>query len=56
MDQLLSRAEGVGLKLTDGRGFFLNSADGDRFLRIPYCQISPAEMEEAIKRLASILD
>ena len=56
MDKLLSRAEGVGLKLTDGRGFFLNPADGDRFLRIPYCQISPAEMEEAIKRLASILD
>jgi len=56
MDKLLSRAEGVGLKLTDGRGFFLNPADGDRFLRIPYCQISPAEMEEAIKRIASILD
>jgi DNA-binding transcriptional MocR family regulator len=56
MDKLLSRAEGVGLKLTDGRGFFLNPTDGDRFLRIPYCLISPAEMEEAIKRVASILD
>jgi 2-aminoadipate transaminase len=56
MDKLLSRADGVGLKLTDGRGFFLNPADGDRFLRIPYCQISPVEMEEAIKRVASILD
>jgi 2-aminoadipate transaminase len=56
MDEMLTRAEGAGLKLTDGRGFFLNPADGDRFLRIPYCQISPAEMEEAIKRLAGILD
>jgi 2-aminoadipate transaminase len=56
MDKLLSRAEGAGLKLTDGRGFFLNPADGDRFLRIPYCQISTIEMEEGIKRLASILD
>jgi 2-aminoadipate transaminase len=56
MDKLLSRADGVGLLLTDGRGFFLNPADGDRFLRIPFCQVPPDVMEEAIKRIASILD
>jgi len=56
MDKLLARAEGVGLKLSDGRGFYLTPADGDRFLRIPFCQIAPDEMEEAIRRLAGILD
>jgi 2-aminoadipate transaminase len=56
MDKLLARAASVGLQLTDGRGFFLNPADGDRFLRIPFCQIAPDVMEEAIKRVASILD
>jgi 2-aminoadipate transaminase len=56
MDKLLSRAGSVGLQLTDGRGFYLNPADGDRFLRIPFCQIVPDVMDEAIKRVASILD
>ena len=56
MDKLLARADGAGLKLTDGRGFFLNASDGDRFLRIPYCQISPDDMEKAIQKVASILD
>ncbi len=56
MDKLLPRADGIGLKLTDGRSFFINPADGNNFLRIPFCQISPDVMEEAIKRVASILD
>lgn len=56
MDKLLARADSVGLKLTDGRGFYLNPEDGDRFLRIPFCQIAPDVMEEAIRRVASILD
>jgi 2-aminoadipate transaminase len=55
MDTLLLSAEGAGLKLSDGRGFYLNPADGERFLRIPFCQIAPDEMEEAIRRLAGIL-
>lgn len=56
MDKLLPRAESVGLKLTDGRNFYINPRDGDHFLRIPFCQISPDVMEEAIQRLANILD
>jgi DNA-binding transcriptional MocR family regulator len=56
MDKLLPRADAIGLKLTDGRGFFLNKADGDHFLRIPYCQMSPEEMEKAIQKVASILE
>lgn len=56
MEKLLPRAESVGLKLTDGRNFYINPKDGDYFLRIPFCQISPDVMEEAIIRLASILE
>lgn len=51
---LLARAEEAGLKIGDGRAFFPNSADGDRFLRIPFCSLSPAEIEEAVARLARI--
>jgi len=52
---LQERAEAVGLKLTDGRGFFPNPADGMRFLRIPFCSLSPQECREAIQRLAEIV-
>ncbi len=55
MASLLARAGKVGLKLSDGRGFFPNPADGDRFLRIPFCSVTPEEIEEGISRLASIL-
>jgi 2-aminoadipate transaminase len=34
------RAKGKGLKLSGGRGFFSNSADGNRFLRIPFCSLT----------------
>ncbi len=55
MVSLLVRAEKVGLKLSDGRGFFPNSPDGDRFLRIPFCSVTPEEIEEGVSRLAHIL-
>jgi len=55
MDNLLGRAPEIGLKLTDGRGFFLNPADGERFLRIPFCTVTPEEIEEAMRRLSSIM-
>lgn len=56
MEKLLQRAPGAGLQLTDGRGFYLKPADGERFLRIPFCQIGPDVMEQAIKKIAGILD
>ena len=42
---------GFGLGLTDGQGFFPNGG-GERFVRLPYCALSPAEIDDAIQRLA----
>lgn len=55
MKGLLDRAPEAGLKLTDGRGFYLNPADGERFLRIPFCSLAMDEIDDAIQRLADIL-
>jgi 2-aminoadipate transaminase len=52
---LLERAPEVSLKLADGRGFFPHAEDGDRFLRIPFCSLTEAEIEEGVSRLARIL-
>ena len=52
---LQRQAQGVGLKLADGRGFFPNPADGDRFLRIPFCSLTPEEIGEGVSRLARLL-
>jgi DNA-binding transcriptional MocR family regulator len=55
MAQLLLRAEQAGIKLSDGRGFYPNPADGDRFLRIPFCSITPDDIRDGIARLAALL-
>jgi DNA-binding transcriptional MocR family regulator len=47
-----ARAAGVGLTLSDGRGFFPEPADGERFLRLPFCALTPAEIDEGVRRLA----
>ena len=52
---LMERAPAVGLKLSDGRGFFPNPEDGMRFLRIPFCSLTPDEISEALRRLARIM-
>ena len=52
---LLGKAEGVGLRLSDGRGFYPVPADGDRFLRIPFCSVTPDEIGTAVARLAEIM-
>lgn len=52
---LQKRAEGAGLKLADGRGFFPHPADGGRFLRIPFCSLTPEEIKEGVSRLAQLL-
>jgi DNA-binding transcriptional MocR family regulator len=51
------RAEGAkrGLNLSDGQAFFPNGG-GDRFLRLPFCALSPAEIEEGVKRLAQSVE
>jgi 2-aminoadipate transaminase len=55
MADLGARALEAGLKLSDGRGFFPNPADGNCFLRIPFCGLVPNEIEEAMLRLAHLL-
>jgi len=52
---LRERAAGAGLKLSDGRAFFPNPADGERFLRIPFCSLTTEEIEEGVSRLAGLL-
>jgi len=47
-------ATGEGLKLTDGRGFYADG-DGSRFVRVPFCALSPKEITEAVARLARAL-
>jgi DNA-binding transcriptional MocR family regulator len=44
-------AEKRKLNLADGLAFFPQGG-GDRFLRLPYCALSPAQIEDGIRRLA----
>lgn len=52
---LLTRASGAGLALTDGRGFFVNPEAGNTFLRLPFCALGFEEIDEGMKRLAGLL-
>ena len=54
--ELRERAEQEGLKLSDGRGFFPKPEDGNRFLRIPFCSLTEAEIEEGVSRLAALVN
>jgi len=53
--ELRDRAAQEGLKLSDGRGFFANPADGHRFLRIPFCSLTEEEIVEGVSRLAGLI-
>ncbi len=53
--ELMARATGAGLALTDGRGFFVNPEDGNQFLRLPFCALTFEEIDEGMKRLAGLL-
>ncbi len=58
---LLARAQEVGLALTNGRDFFADTLDGgedergERFVRLPFCALTPAQIEEGVRRLATLL-
>jgi 2-aminoadipate transaminase len=59
---LLTQAKEVGLVLTDGRDFFADPLDeseqqnsGESFIRLPFCALTPAELQEGIKRLAALI-
>ena len=51
-EALQTRAAEVGLGLSDGRGFFPTPADGERFLRLPFCALTPEQIHEGVRRLA----
>ncbi|HMD88703.1 MAG TPA: PLP-dependent aminotransferase family protein [Anaerolineaceae bacterium] len=51
---LLDRANQAGLQLTDGRNFFVQNS-GDRFVRLPFCALTPDEIEEGVARLANVV-
>ena len=54
--KLRERAKEEGLRLSDGRGFFPNPADGNRFLRIPFCALTESEIAEGVSRLRGLVD
>ena len=53
-EDLLDQAREANLALTDGRGFFVNGA-GDRFVRLPFCALTPQEIESGVARLAGVV-
>jgi 2-aminoadipate transaminase len=47
-----AEASARGLNLADGLAFFPDGG-GERFLRLPFCALSPAEIDEGLRRLAA---
>jgi 2-aminoadipate transaminase len=45
------RAATRGVNLTDGHAFFPEGG-GDRFIRLPFCALTPGEIDEGVRRLA----
>jgi DNA-binding transcriptional MocR family regulator len=52
--EVRSRAVKRNLNLADGQAFFPDGG-GERFLRLPYCALTPAEIEEGVQRLADTI-
>jgi DNA-binding transcriptional MocR family regulator len=50
--QVMERAKAHNLNLADGEAFFPDGG-GERFLRLPYCALTPSEIDEGISRLAT---
>jgi 2-aminoadipate transaminase len=57
---LVNRAKAEGLILTPGAAFFADPDDGgategDRFVRLPFCAVTPDQIEEGVKRLSNLI-
>ncbi|MBV9787504.1 MAG: PLP-dependent aminotransferase family protein [Chloroflexi bacterium] len=52
---LRAQAADAGVRCSDGRGFFANPQDGERFLRLPFCALTPAEIDEGVRRLGEVV-
>jgi DNA-binding transcriptional MocR family regulator len=53
--ELLTRAEATGVTFVKGADFFPAGAGGASSLRLAYSFVSPAEIEEGVARLASLI-
>jgi 2-aminoadipate transaminase len=51
ISQVRERARVHGVNLADGEAFFPGGG-GDRFLRLPFCALSPEEIAEGVQRVA----
>jgi len=52
--QVLAKAKAHSLNLASGEAFFPNGG-GERFLRLPYCALTPEEIDDGIHRLATVV-
>lgn len=57
---LVERAKDIGLVLTPGQAFFADpdqgaAPNGERFVRLPFCAVTPEQIDEGVRRLASLL-
>ncbi len=58
---LLERAQTAGLALTNGSDFFADTLEGGkdemgkRFVRLPFCALTPEQIGEGVRRLATLL-
>jgi 2-aminoadipate transaminase len=50
-----AQAAARGLNLTDGLAFFPDGG-GERFLRLPFCALSPTEIDDGVRRLAESVE
>jgi 2-aminoadipate transaminase len=50
-DLVRKQAATQGLNLTDGQAFFPEGG-GERFVRLPFCALTPEEINEGVRRLA----
>lgn len=48
------RGQEVGVRLSDGRGFFPEKS-GSAFLRLPFCALSAEQIREGVRRLGCII-
>ncbi len=51
-----AEAKNRQLNLTDGRDFFADPSQGEDFLRLPFCALTPEEIDEGVKRLAEAVE
>src|ERR671916_2909311 len=56
---LVGRGKDAGLVLTPGAAFFADpeggeTVPGDRFVRLPFCAVTPEQIDEGVRRLAGL--